>query len=289
MNPVSRRTVLGAAGVLAIPSLAVAQTGAEPTMQTAEIEGVKLSYAKWSGVSPPIVFLHGLSGSWQGWEPVVGLRGPRRAYAYDARGHGDSGRSPGKYTFAQQGRDATAFVEEVVGEPAILIGHSLGGMVAIWAAAHRPELVKAAVLEDPPLYSGEGPPGMNARIFQSGRDNAGKSVAFYLSTGVSQSYAEALARVDPAVYDEAIDDSIFTDWNTDEFLAQIKCPTLICKADSAKGSAIRPGQLERAAALIENVTTIQFPGAPHQVHNTQPAKFETDVSAWLEQVAPADS
>ena len=42
-----------------------------------------------------------------------------------------------------------------MGRPAVLVGHSLGGVVAWWVAQRHPELVAAAFLEDPPLYMGE--------------------------------------------------------------------------------------------------------------------------------------
>jgi pimeloyl-ACP methyl ester carboxylesterase len=50
------------------------------------------------------------------------------------------------------GRDSTAFLEQIVGGPAIVMGHSLGGLVTVWLAAHRPKLIRGAILEDPGLY-----------------------------------------------------------------------------------------------------------------------------------------
>jgi pimeloyl-ACP methyl ester carboxylesterase len=116
---------------------------------------VELSYSEWPGYSPPILALHGISGTRS--LQFLDNRGRQRGFAYDHRGHGDSGRTPGAYTFVNYGRDCVAFLRGVVKEPALLIGHSLGGMTALYAAAHAPELVRAAFLIDPPLYAPEGP------------------------------------------------------------------------------------------------------------------------------------
>jgi pimeloyl-ACP methyl ester carboxylesterase len=72
----------------------------------------------------------------------------------DLRGHGRSGHAPGTYTVERYGEDVVAALREGVGRPAVLVGHSLAGVVAWWVAQRHPELVTAAFLEDPPLCSG---------------------------------------------------------------------------------------------------------------------------------------
>ena len=51
----------------------------------------------------------------------------------------------------------TAFLESIVQGPAIISGNSSGGLVALWLAANRPSLVKAIIMEDPPLFSADWP------------------------------------------------------------------------------------------------------------------------------------
>jgi pimeloyl-ACP methyl ester carboxylesterase len=57
----------------------------------------------------------------------------------------------------QIGDDLASFIQTVTGEPAYVTGNSSGGLLTTWLAANRPELVKAFVLEDPPLFSAEYP------------------------------------------------------------------------------------------------------------------------------------
>ena len=69
------------------------------------------------------------------------------------RGHGKSDRAPDdQYHNIDYARDVIAFLKHI-GEPVVLIGHSLGAMTAIIVASQYPEGVRALVLLDPPLFS----------------------------------------------------------------------------------------------------------------------------------------
>ncbi len=118
----------------------------------------------WSGSSDPaattLVLLHGLTDSGECWPDAVGRwQGTYRIAAPDARGHGAAPR----YTADQLAgdpielmyRDTVALVSEISGEgthPVLLVGHSMGGGMAAAVAARRPDLVRAAVLEDPAWF-----------------------------------------------------------------------------------------------------------------------------------------
>ena len=104
------------------------------------------------GQAPPMVLVHGLGGSHANW----GLLGPRlavhnRVYAVDLVGFGlthPDGRSGA--VRANAGLLA-AFLQHVVGVPAILVGNSMGGMISMIHAAAHPESVVGLVLLDPAL------------------------------------------------------------------------------------------------------------------------------------------
>ncbi|KAI0141706.1 Alpha/Beta hydrolase protein [Xylariaceae sp. FL1272] len=102
---------------------------------------------------PPIVFIHGQSVTWEEYTFIMPmLSSDLTVYAVSLRGHGKSSWTPGQYTFNALGKDMTAFLRQVVREPAIVVGNSSGGVLTSWLAANAKPYVKAIVLEDPPLF-----------------------------------------------------------------------------------------------------------------------------------------
>src|ERR1700694_5332534 len=131
----------------------------EAVFETGE---VAINYAEWPRRGPVFVVLHGGSARWQyGQELLEALSASWHVYAPDFRGHGLSGWVPGAYHLQDYVRDIAAFLEGVVGEPAVVYGHSLGGEVAVMLAPQHPELVRALIVGDSPLstrnHAAEGP------------------------------------------------------------------------------------------------------------------------------------
>ena len=122
------------------------------------VDGVKLHYVEGPRSGPPLVLVPGQSMPWESYAKVIPLLLPRfHVFAVDVRGHGKSQHTPGAYTFARCGQDLVSLLRAVVPAPAICCGNSSGGLIALWAAAHAPELVRAVLAEDPPLFSCEWP------------------------------------------------------------------------------------------------------------------------------------
>jgi len=246
---------------------------------------VELSYTEWPGDSPPILALHGISGSRAA--TFAEQRGTLRGFAYDHRGHGDSGRTPGGYTFVSYGRDAIAFLRGVVREPALLIGHSLGGLAAIYAAANAPELVRAVFLIDPPLYAPEGPLREERGPFAAVAEQAGRPVAELIAAGLPPPRAEMVAKLDPGVLRMTVDQTAFAGWDTDAYLRGIECPVVLEHGDRDLGSVIYPGELERAAALIRNGTVLHLAGTGHAPWFNDGDRFFAALRSFIQQHASA--
>jgi pimeloyl-ACP methyl ester carboxylesterase len=99
---------------------------------------------------PAVVLVHGLGGSHLNWDLLAPLLTDHaRVWAIDLPGFGRS--EPGGRTASVSSNAAVLqrFLTEVVGEPAILVGNSMGGMLSILAAGERPEAVSGLVLLDP--------------------------------------------------------------------------------------------------------------------------------------------
>lgn len=108
--------------------------------------------------APPVLALHGITQSVATWAWLVPhLADDHRVVRLNFRGHGRSGRTPGAYNFPGYVADATAICEQVLGRPAVIVGHSLGGGTAAGLAQTRPDLVRGVVLEDPAIMTTTAP------------------------------------------------------------------------------------------------------------------------------------
>lgn len=102
--------------------------------------------------APPVVLVHGLGGSHLNWVEIApALASGRRVMAVDLAGFGLTP-AAGRSTSVHANTDLLGrFVGEVVGEPVVLVGNSMGGMISLLLASRRPEVVRALVLVDPSL------------------------------------------------------------------------------------------------------------------------------------------
>jgi pimeloyl-ACP methyl ester carboxylesterase len=102
------------------------------------------------GQGEPLLLLHGLSGSAGNWvELLPELVQRHRVLAVDLPGHAGSGRLPRGASTADFADVAAAVLEAEATEPALVAGHSFGGLVALRLAQSRPELVRGLLLVSP--------------------------------------------------------------------------------------------------------------------------------------------
>jgi pimeloyl-ACP methyl ester carboxylesterase len=106
----------------------------------------------FGGSGRPMLLVHGLGGSHVNWMAV----GPRfaerfRVAAVDLRGYGRTPRAGHRSSLRENRALIEGYLEREAGEPVILAGNSMGGLLSMLTAAHRPDLVRALVLINPAL------------------------------------------------------------------------------------------------------------------------------------------
>ena len=77
-------------------------------------------------------------------------------YSIDVYGHGESSHDKELYYLDVNGDDIIRFINDVIGKPTVVAGHSNGAVTAAYVAAYGGKNVAAAILEDPPIFSTEG-------------------------------------------------------------------------------------------------------------------------------------
>jgi pimeloyl-ACP methyl ester carboxylesterase len=273
------------------------------TERSFETGTVSINYAEGPRSGPPLVLLHGVTSRWQRFLTLVPVLAQRwHVVAADLRGHGRSGRVPGRYGVMEYAHDVIALLRHLSDEPAVVLGHSLGAMVGIGVAAEAPSAVRALVLEDPPLGAFLGRPfderPEHAR-FVATRDLAReghppRELARLLAAQLPDQSALALrlrawsvSQIDPDVLTLIIENRAIDDYDLEDRLRRIACPTLLLQGNPALGGALADAEAAWAASLLAEGVRVSFPEAGHQIHDgpgLESVRFVQIVAGFLETV-----
>ena len=135
---------------------ALDETGAVEKQFTLE-SGNVINYGEVANDKPPLLLIHGQMSIWQDYALVMPeLSKNWHIYAIDVYGHGKSSHDESLYYIDVNGDDIITFINEVIGGPTVVAGHSNGALTAAYVAAYGGENIAGAVLEDPPVFSTEG-------------------------------------------------------------------------------------------------------------------------------------
>jgi pimeloyl-ACP methyl ester carboxylesterase len=119
-----------------------------PLLRRARLSAGEMTYVDLGeGDRPPIVFVHGLGGSWQSWlENLPRAAQERRVIAVDLPGFGISPMPTEEISIPLYARLVEELLEQLGIESAVLVGNSMGGFVSAELAIHHPERVERLVL-----------------------------------------------------------------------------------------------------------------------------------------------
>jgi len=252
----------------------------------------------------PLVLLGGLGSSRRQWRAFVpALAARHRVVALDHRGHGDSSHAPAaSYTLPSYGDDVLAFVENVLRRPTVLVGHSLGGAVAHFAACSRPELVRGLFLVDPPLFARAGGDGGGVAAFFPGVREAlrtarargatpeqyaaalrsmptpagQQAIGDVLGDEVLLDMAEDQLRLDPEIFTPAIEGTLLQGL---EPATPLSCPVTVLRAD--RMPEFTADDERRFLAVNPRAAVHVVPGAGHVIPADAPEEFSERLNTFL--------
>ena len=277
---------------IALASSRVLRAGAIADVQTMALPGgVTVEYVdRGARTGTPIVFLHGVTDSWRSFEGVLAqLPASVRALAISQRGHGRSSQ-PKDYRLKDFAADVRALLDALEIPSAVIVGHSMGAMVAqrfaldypgrtsklvlmgsfanMRASAAVNELWRDAIgpMRDPvdPVF---------VRAFQEGTVVRPTPAGF-----IDMAVRESL-RVPARVWRSAFAEFLRTDYTND--LSRLTVPTLIVWGD--RDNVVPPAATDALRAAIPGAQLVVYPGAGHAFHWEDSTQFTTDLMAFVRQ------
>ena len=121
-------------------------------MQFLNRDGVRLAFEERGAGSPPMLLVHGWCCDHTYFAPQADYFSKgQRVISVDLRGHGESDKPAQDYTMAGFADDLAFLCEQLGAARPVVVGHSMGGVIAFEMAARHPDLLGAVVAVDSPL------------------------------------------------------------------------------------------------------------------------------------------
>jgi pimeloyl-ACP methyl ester carboxylesterase len=266
------------------------------------VEGAEVEYVD-IGDGPPLVFVHGLGGSWQNWlENLPHFARTRRCVAMDLPGFGRSPLPEGEISIRRFGRIVDALMIDLGIESAPVIGNSMGGFIALEAAIRGPARVEKLVLVSAAVlwqeYRRVKPLVALANVTET---TVGRAVAELapLLAGRPRLRQTALRfggiRAPHELPRELQRELLLTARRTEGFLpalqalatyplreelAQVRCPTLIVWG--THDPLVGVGHAYELSRAISGSVVSIHEGAGHVVQLERPERFNREVAEFLD-------
>lgn len=250
-----------------------------------------------------LLLVHGNFASWRWWRPILKMMPPGyRAYAPDLRGCGDSDQPEEGYTITQHAADLEQLIFALNLPRLHLVGHSLGGCIALQYALKHPHRIKTLTLVAPA-------PAQGAAVLQNAHgskallaDANAMHSAFRLSGNLGNSrkmLQRALMRMLPSGsgdgdFESLVDDAArmshhaavghiqtLNAWDVQENLAGLKLPVMIVGGQYDR--LIPPAALQQTARMLPNGRLIIWPKVGHAPQLERPERFLKILLKFIEQ------
>ncbi len=252
--------------------------------------GVALEFVhQGRGTGDPIICLHGVTDSWRSFETVLAALSPDiEAFAVSQRGHGESERPDSGYELANLARDVAGFMRALGIERAVIVGHSMGSMVAQRFAIDFPDMVSGLV-----LIGAMSSMAANADL-QSFYEEAIAPLGDEVDPGLGRDFQEStLAQpIDPMLLDMLIAECLkapawvwkaafqgFKDENLIPELGKVQVPVLALWG--SLDNFAKRSERHAIAAALPNSKSVIFENHGHAVHWEVPELIAREIEAFV--------
>ncbi len=261
-------------------------------MPEAIVNGLKLHYEEAGSGDLTLVCLHGISSNSRSWRhQLAGLSACYRVIAWDARGYGNSDDPPGPFAMTDFADDLAGLLDALGLEQAVIVGLSMGGVIAQEFYRRHAPRVRALVLADTNNGGGARPEAdrrarLEARLkavetmlpAEMARQRAPKLLSPYAPPELLTEVEAMISQVHLVGFRYA---ALALDRaDTRDVLSSIAVPTLVLWGEH---DTVTP--LVEAVALRDAIPGAQFaviPGAGHLSNLEQPAAFNHTLTDFLE-------
>lgn len=243
----------------------------------------------YDGKGPAVILIHGISGAGATWWPIIDDLAPSfTPVTLDLRGHGASGKPESGFRYDDYIGDLDRVLDHLGLEHPLVMGHSLGGLIALWWAARYPIRAAALVIEDSPLRSGEDfRPAFDGWL----RLNAlpvEEVAAHYAAEHPTwkkplvQRRAEMMTATARNVFTELRADSLAHD-GVDRIseIEAITSPVLLIHGDIETNGMVHQSDADAFERRLANATSYRIPGGSHGLHTDHRRAFLTAAVPFL--------
>lgn len=254
--------------------------------------GVRMEYVEQGhGDGIPVILLHGVTDSWRSFERLLPLLPPHvHAFAISQRGHGSSSRPDEGYRLSDMSRDLRAFMDAAGLPSAVIVGHSMGAMVAQRFVVDHLDRVAGLVLMGAVSTLSENPDW--TAFYQSTiapltdpigatfvREWQQRTLARPMLTDHRDVIVRETLKVPARVW-QATFEGLLSTPDFSAALATAAVPTLILWGDR-DAYADRASQ-ERLRTVIRGARLVVYGGAGHAFHWEDPIRCAKDIGTFLE-------
>ncbi len=266
-----------------------------PSSHHIYLNGTRLHYLEWGAATmPALVLLHGGAAHAHWWDHLAPIFAPHyRVIALDLRGHGDSSWAiPPAYQIDDYVADVTALIVQLALAPVTLLGHSLGGFIALAYAIAQPQLVHRLIVVDMRARLSSRRymrllQALPSPVYQDEQNLLRRFRLLPADTHASPQLLRSIARhsVRPSTARQLqlkSDRAAFTrvPCDLEGQLARLTCPTLFIRGQDSRSLSAR--SLAELTQTCPDARGVEIPRAGHHVFLDNPADFLQAVQDFLD-------